>query len=81
MMNKWDAVGQGFAIGSAVYVLTGWHTPNLLRAGDFIHVDEASLSEVVRTEKHRGGTELIHLADGRQVCVCGGTDLAVFARR
>ena len=78
-VSKWDMVGNTFDIAGSVVELTGWHQPHLLRAGDLIHVDETSLSEVLRTEKHRGGTELIHLADGRQICVCGGTDIAVFA--
>lgn len=77
--DKHEMVGHQFLIASRTFQLVGWHQPDFLRAGDMIHVDADALSEVVRTERHRGGTRLVHLTDGRQVCVAGEDDLAVFA--
>ncbi len=77
--SKHELVGHQFLIGGKAFQLSGWHSPSFLRAGDLLHVDESSLSEVFSIKPHRGGTALIGLTDGREICVCGGTDLAVFA--
>ena len=77
--DKHAMFGHSFLVAGRTYQLTGWHLPHLLRAGDMIHVDEDTLSEVVRTEKHRAGTRLVVLADGRQICVAGENEIAVFA--
>jgi hypothetical protein len=80
LATKQDIVGNHIVFPNGTFKLVEWYQPHLLRAGDLIHIDADSLSGVVRTEKHRAGTEIIHLADGRQILVCGGTEIAVFAR-
>lgn len=76
--NKHEMVGGRFCVGASVYTLVGWHRPDHLRAGDLIHVDAQALSAVTSVKSHRGGTRLIALADGRDICVAGESDLAVF---
>jgi phosphoribosylamine-glycine ligase len=61
------------------FAVAGWHYPEDLRAGDLIHVDERTLSVVVSHRRARAGTETITLNDGREIAVCGGTRIAVFA--
>ena len=56
--------------------------PMDLRAGDLLHVRaDGVLSTVTETRPHRGGTQIISFSDHADVCVCGGTDIVVFAAR
>ena len=77
-MTTTTRIDSGSAIPAKTRSVVGWYYPCDLCPGDLVHIDEHTLSTVGEHRKGRAGTEVITLADGREITVCGGTRIAVF---